>query len=126
MSRNITLGKGSVYLNRPTNVGGIKMGSVFQNISNSTIINESTLNSSLNKIRDDGKDSLADALLEVAQEVEASKDAKAGELFNFFTDELAKGSPSKPVLKALWDGITSQLPHINSLASAIKTIATIL
>lgn len=125
MSRNITLGKGSVYLNRPTNIGGIKMGAVFKNISNSTIINESEVNGSLNKIRDKGNDSLADALLEVAKQIEAAKDPKAGELFNSFAQELAKENPSKPVLKALWDGVTSQLPHINSMVNVISKIASL-
>ena len=99
------------------------MGNVFKNISNSTVINESVVKNCFNKITSDGDDSLANALLEVAEQIEASKNPKAGELFNSFADEVAKDNPSKTVLKTLWDGVIGQLPHINSMVSVIEKIA---
>ena len=122
MARKIILGKGSVYIDRPTNIGEIKMGNVFKNISNSTIINESEVEECFNKISDKGDDSLANALLEVAEKIEASKDPEAGALFNSFAAELKKEDASKTVLKTLWEGIIRQLPYINTMASVIEKI----
>lgn len=122
MARKITLGKGSVYIKKLNNIGGIKMGSVFKNISKSTIINESEVKECLNKISLENDDSFANALLEIAKQVEASKDPEAGALFNSFTNELNKESPSKSVLMAIWDGIIRQLPHISSMVSVVEKI----
>ena len=122
MARKIILGKDSVYIDRPSNIGEIKMGNVFKNISNSTIINESEVKECFNKISDKGDDSLANALLEVAEKIEASKDPEAGALFSSFTTELTKENPSKTVLKTLWDGIIRQLPYISTMVSVIEKI----
>ena len=122
MTRKIILKGNSSYINRPNNIGEIKMGNVFKDISNSTIISESEVKECFNKLSDKGDNLLANALLEVLEKIEDSKDPEAEALFNSFITELTKQDANKTVLKTLWEGIIRQLPHIGTMATVIEKI----
>ena len=126
MTRKIILKGNSSYINRPNNIGEIKMGNVFKDISNSTIISESEVKECFNKLSDKGDNLLANALLEVLEKIEDSKDPEAEALFNSFITELTKQDANKTVLKTLWEGIIRQLPHIGTMATVIEKITKML
>ena len=101
---------------------GPAVGNIFSNITNSTIINESDVKESFNKIAREQDDATAKAFLLVAEEIEKSKNTEAGALFHTFNTELQKNNSSKTVLKTLWEGIVRQLPHINTMVGVVEKI----
>lgn len=101
----------------------VTVGNIFSNITNSTIINESEVNDSFNKIVRDHDEETANALLRVAEEVNSSSNAEAGALFNSFNEELQKDESNKTVLKTLWDGLLGQLPNISTMVGIVEKIS---
>jgi hypothetical protein len=103
----------------------INMGDKFKNISGSTIINRSNLTNSLNKIKENHGEVVADAIKEIGKIIEKSGNDEAAELFNAFNNESSKDSPSKPLLKSFWNGITSTLPVIEKSVRLIEKISSL-
>ena len=61
---------------------------------------------------------MATELVVVAQKIATSGNKEAGVLFDRFNDELGKPAPSKPILRAIWDGLLKSIPDI--MADTIK------
>ena len=101
------------------------MGDMFKNIQNATIINKSMVENSFNKIKEGYGEDVANALLQIAEFIEKSRNKEAGELFDSFNEELNKPEPKKPVLKSIWEGIEKALPAITALSEAIAKLAPI-
>jgi len=101
--------------------GGVFMGDVniFENIQKSTIITDSIVKNSFNKVNEKYGEDVANALLQIAAFIEKSKNREAGKLFDTFNEELNKPEPKKSVLKRLWEGIEKALPTITKLSDAI-------
>src|SRR6266508_3930552 len=96
------------------------MGDRFENISNSTIVERS-----FNKLAKDYGDDTAQALQQLAGEIEKSGDREAAETFEAFNEELQKPEPKKSVLKSLFNGITLALPTLNTMTDLIEKISKI-
>lgn len=102
------------------------MGDKFENIHDSTIINRSAVRDALNATQLSlGKD-FAEALSVVAAAVEESKNVAAGAIFNSFSEELKKPAPDKSMLRQCWDGLTTLLPNVATIAKASSTIAALI
>ena len=102
------------------------MGDYFNNITDSTIINRSTVENAYNKVRSDEGQDTAEVLVEIAKIVEESKNKEAGELFDSFNEEINKDEPKKSVLKNTWNGITKVLPILSTTANIAEKIIKIL
>jgi hypothetical protein len=105
------------------NVGITMKGSVFQNIRGSTIINDSLIIGSFNKVRGELGEDIAKALLKAAEEIEKSGNKEAADLFNGFNEELQKPNPRKTILKSLWNGIERASPTIAKLTDIVTKIS---
>lgn len=90
----------------------------FENISNSTIINESLVENAFNQIQKRIDESTADALITIAEEVERSQNAAAGALLDSFMTEVKEETPNKSKLRQCWDGLLAVLPSLATLADA--------
>lgn len=111
------------HYNFTINVGITMKGSIFQNIRDSTIINESLVVGSFNKIKGELGEDIAKALLKVAEEIEKSGNKEAADLFNGFNEELQKPNPRRTILKSLWNGIERALPTIVKLTDIVAKIS---
>ncbi|GAA0535537.1 hypothetical protein GCM10008941_13890 [Rhizomicrobium palustre] len=104
----------------------VRMGDVFSNISNSTILNHSIARNAFNVVKTNHDEETANALARISDEVHASGNKDAGELVNKLNEEVAKPQPTKPVLKAYWDGLVAVLPSVAKVAGAAVAIAKLL
>ena len=98
------------------------MGDVFENISNSTIINRSYLEGSLNKVKKDVSEDTADALRQIAEFIGKSGNEAAIENFNSFNEELQKEDASKNKLKTWWNGVTDALPGLLKMTELVAKV----
>ena len=99
-------------------------GDRFENIHNATIINRSTVQNALNKLKSNADaDEIADAIAKAKEAVTKSGNKEAGDLMNSFQKEVAQPTPSKGVLKALWDGVVAALPTVKEIAEVGVIIA---
>jgi len=96
---------------------------IFRGISNSTIVNQSLVERSFNKVKSETGEETAKILLEVAKLVAASGNKEAGDLLDQFNEELAKPAPRKSLLKRSWEGLLQVLPGVAKVADAAKAIA---
>jgi hypothetical protein len=100
------------------------MGDTFSNIGpNTTIINRSLVQNSMNKARAVGGEDAADTLKKIADAVDASGNKEAAAFFDQFNEELQKPEPRKTLLRASWDNLVSALPTIGAIAGAAEAIA---
>ncbi len=97
------------------------MGDKFENISNSSIVNRSSVVESFNAIREAGDVSLVDAMAAVGEEVDRTGSPDAGEAFEALAQEMAKDR-RKPVLEALWDKVKKLAPGVTAIATAVAAI----
>jgi hypothetical protein len=115
-----------VYINIENSMSGnqkeIFMGDKFERISNSTIINRSSVENAFNRTQESINEDTADAIVEVAEFVEESQNAAAGLVLNSFMEELGKPKTDKGKLRQCWDGLQAILPDITNLAEACATI----
>ncbi len=95
---------------------------IFQNISNSTIISRSVVGQSYNKIRETYGSDTATALVRIAEEIQRAGNDNAAQLFAAFNKELDRPEPRKPLLRALWEGITKAAPTIAQLSEVAVSI----
>lgn len=98
-------------------------GDIYNNISNSTIINRSLLQGSLNKAQEIGGVDAAKMLEAIGKFVEQSGNSEAGELFDQFNEELQKPQSRKSVLRNAWGGLVKTLPTVTSIAGAVGAIS---
>ena len=89
---------------------------VFRDIHNATIINESLIVNSFNKVKTKLDEETSKTLLKLGKIIEQSGDASAGALLDKFNEELNKTQPEKSKLSNLWSGIV-KVPPIGSDSS---------
>lgn len=99
------------------------MGDKFENISQSTIVNRSLLQNSLNTISEKYGDDIKIAIEEVANYIDEIKNIESAELLEKFNEEISVKDSNKSVLKVLWEGLLKTLPDTAKIASAISTIS---
>jgi hypothetical protein len=102
-------------------VGGDK----FENVSGSTIVNRSTVQSAFNELSAESMDDLRTELEELLRLVEKSGNAEAADLAESFVEESA-GARRVGVLKALWSQLQVLAPVVGGLAAAGTAIAQLL
>jgi hypothetical protein len=100
----------------------IVMGDQFSNIVNTTIVNRSILENSFVKLKETDP-STADALRQVAAQVESSGSEAAGALFDAFNGELQQREPRKPVLASLWSGISTAVPTLAQMTDVVVRVS---
>ena len=106
--------------------GDVVIGDKFENIRGATIIKDSLVENSFNKIKEGYGDDVAKALLQIAEFIEGSGNKEAGELFDSFNEEISKPQPKKSVLKSIWEKIEKALPTITTLSEAIVKLTSLL
>ena len=94
----------------------IVMGDVFSNISNSTIVNRSTIENSLSAIRERGAVAHEAAFQQLVEAVLKSSDIRSGQLLVQFGKEIQSPQPQKSALQAIWHGILGTLPPLAQAA----------
>lgn len=95
----------------------------FENIQNSTVINNSIVNNSFNKVKTEYGEDIVNALMEVSKFIEKSGDLSARILFDKFNEELNKPQPDKSTIRKIWEGIEKTLPTINALSDVIVKLS---
>ena len=114
-------GKANIFMTQNEEHGGDH----FENISHSTIVNRSIVQKSFNKLARDYDDDTAQALQQLAEEIEKSGNREAAETFEAFNEELQKPEPKKSILRSLFNGITEALPALSSMTDLIEKISKI-
>jgi hypothetical protein len=104
-------------------IGDLVMGDKFDRIQNATIINKSTVVNAFNAVQERLDSKTAEALLQVAELIEKSKNPAAASLFDNFNKELVESSQDKTKLKQYWDGLVAVLPSVATLGDAAAKIA---
>jgi hypothetical protein len=98
------------------------MGDYYENITNSTIINRSSLEHAFNQIKEQVDEETANALIQVAEIVGQSNNPAAGVLLTSFTDEVKSKEPDKSKLSQYWNGLVTVLPSVATLSTACAKI----
>jgi antitoxin YefM len=98
------------------------MGDTYENITNSTIINRSSLENAFNQIKEQVDEETANALIQVAEIVGQSNNPAAGVLLTSFTDEVKSKEPDKSKLSQYWNGLVTLLPSVATLSTACAKI----
>jgi hypothetical protein len=98
------------------------MGDKYENITNSTIINRSSLENAFNQIKEQVDEETANALIQVAEIVGQSNNPAAGVLLTSFTDEVKSKEPDKSKLSQYWNGLVTLLPSVATLSTACAKI----
>lgn len=101
----------------------IIMGDNFEHIVNSTVINKSLLQNSLNKYADN--ENIISALKKLEKIVFDSENRDAIDTFNNMNEELAQISPSKSKIKAFWNMLIDILPTIKNMTDIVATITSL-
>lgn len=104
-------------------IGCVNMGNIFKNNQNLTIINESIVENSFNKIIKEYDEEVAFALLQIAEFIEKSKNKPAGILFDQFNKEVHETHPDKSTLKEIWEGIENTLPSIATISEVVAKLS---
>lgn len=99
------------------------MGDKFENVRNATIVNRSFVQNAFNKVKREYDEETAQALKEIAEEIEKSKNTEAAENFNSFNEELQKPEPKKSILRTLWAGVTTALPSMLQMTDIVAKIS---
>ena len=98
------------------------MGDKYENITNSTIINRSSLENAFNQIKEQVDEETANALIQVAEIVGQSDNPAAGVLLTSFTEEVKSKEPDKSKLSQYWNGLVTLLPSVATLSTACAKI----
>ena len=105
---------------------GTFTGDTFSNISNSTVVNRSTVSQAFNVAQARYDEETAQTLARIAEAVAASGNKEAGEALDMFSEEMTKDAPRPSILKLAWDGLVTTLPPIAKIAGASAAIAKLL
>lgn len=104
----------------------IVMGDTFKNISNSSVVNRSTFFNAINALESKSDESLMELLEKIAEKVEASGNAEAGEILEQLMEELTRETPRKSLIRRSWDALTGILPDVAKIAEAGDKIGKLL
>jgi hypothetical protein len=104
------------------------MGDTFSGIQNASInnrsiVNESSVEIAVNKVRGEAGDGTAEALGKIADAVRTSGNTQAAEFLDQLNEELGKPQPRKGLLRASWDNLVKTLPAVTAIAGAAGAIA---
>jgi hypothetical protein len=103
---------------------GTTMTNVF--VGNSgTIIVDSLLSNSLNRIKEQNDEAAAAALKSIAELVSKANRPDANALLNTFNEEIVKPAPNKDLLRGLWNGLVTTLPEVAKLGDAAAKISVL-
>ena len=103
------------------------MGDVIKNIgAGAVVINRSTVTNALNRVRTNYSDEAAQALQELVDAVERTKEPQAIESVNALSEELEKPQPSPSRLRVWLDAITSALPDLVDIGAAVAKVALLI
>jgi hypothetical protein len=89
---------------------------------NATIINDSLVVNSFNKVKTEIDEETSRTLFKAAEIIEKSGNKSAGALFDKFNTELIKPQPEKSKLSNLWNKIVDVLPSVAIVTQAILKI----
>ena len=99
------------------------MGDVFSNISNSTIVNRSRVETAFNKYESISEHEVAEFIRQVSEIVAGSGSQEAGELLDQFNEEVGKDEPRVSLLKRSWNSLVELLPEVAKVAGASAALA---
>lgn len=100
-------------------------GDFISGISNSTVINRSSVERAFNKLCAEDNEAAAKVMLRLGEIVARSDDAAAGALFTALTGELQKPEPKKSALKSIWNGLVATLPDVAKLGEAVSKLLSL-
>ena len=100
----------------------VNVGPTYKNVQNSTIVNDSFVENSFNKIKSDFDEQTANAFKKIAKEIITSKNQEAEDNFKAFSKELEESEPKKFVLKSLWKDVADALPSILQMTDVVSKI----
>jgi hypothetical protein len=103
----------------------LRMGDVYENVRDATIINRSSVDNSFNYNDSKFDADVTEALRKLAEIITSSGNTQARELFKEFNNELAKSEPRKSLLRTLWDGITRELPALKDMTEIAVKLTTV-
>lgn len=103
--------------------GGVVMGSVFRDIQDAQILNESVVKNSFNKVKQEHNEEVAKALLQIGKFIQDSGNVPTGILFDKFNEELNKPNAEKSTLRTIWGGIEKTLPSIATISEVVGKLA---
>jgi hypothetical protein len=98
----------------------------FNNITNSSVINDSIVENTFIKIKETYGEDLFRDLNTLKETVEESNDPAAGVIFDKFAEELAKPKPDNSTLNKLLDGMERLLPLVSTTMAVFSHIKTLL
>jgi hypothetical protein len=101
------------------------VGDKFSNISNSTIINRSLVNGSLQHLAERGESEAATAIKQLGEIIDQNDNQDAAEAFNALNREIASDSPKRGVIRSLLSGIKDTLPAVAKVAESVNTITKV-
>ena len=101
------------------------MGDVFKNIDSSNIVSRSVVANSFHQIAQRYDEETTQALRQIADAVALSGSIQASENFEALKEELQKPTPSKPIIRSLWDGLLKALPDIAVLGEAVAKVGAL-
>lgn len=90
-----------------------------------TIIVDSLLSNSLNRIKEQNDEAAAAALKSIAELVSKANRPDANALLNTFNEEIVKPAPNKDLLRGLWNGLVTTLPEVAKLGDAAAKISVL-
>ena len=107
------------------NKGIINVGNIIKDNVNSTIITDSIVTKSFNKLKDDLPKETVNTLLLIQEKINESNNDNAKDLFNCFNEEIQKRKPKKSILAAFWDGMLKILPDLGKFSKNMAKILSI-
>lgn len=110
------------YITNYNSYEDLIMGDKFENISNSTVINRSSLKNAMNTMANASK-GIEDALEEVSEYIEQTGNEDLIKLFDSLTGEISKETDNKIVLSTIWEKIVKMLPDTVKIATAVAAIS---
>jgi len=103
--------------------GNTIMGDQFKDISDSTIVNRSLIQSTMKSIEGNYGNDLSNTLNEISKAIEENGDIGVGKVYEAFVGEAGKEAPNKTLLKSLWTGIEAAVPTLKTTAEIGATVA---
>ena len=113
----LIVNQSQLHFHQPSKIGQV-MGDSFANIgAGAVVINRSLLTNAMNRVA--GTDgATAAALREIAEHVQQSGNADAGDNLEGLMEELERAEPRRSRLKTFWDGLVAVLPGVVQLGAA--------
>ncbi len=102
------------------------MGDNFSNISDSTIVNRSTVTGSGNTLSSEGVKELRDLIEGIRGQLPAGASGEFLKHLDRMHVELAHTSPDRTLLKSIWEGVARLAPQLGSVADAVGKVSALI